>query len=120
MDTEAGTKSANLTDAQRKLLQIVDDATHKLDAEERRAILDTLFSALYQDKCPVESELKAILDSLDMALTCADGKFTIGEMTVSGYGDPKFETIATGSTLAELIEIYIAASFFEPESPKGK
>ena len=68
----------------------------------------------------VEPELKAILDNLDMALTYSDGQFAIGEMTVSGYGDPKFEIIATGSTLAELIEIYIAASFFEPESPKGK
>ena len=122
MDTEAETKSANLTDTQRKLLQVVDDATHKLDSEERRAILDALFSALYQDKCPVESNIKTILDSdSELALQFVGDEYVIGRFDLSLWSDSVvLMHIASGETLTELVENYIAMSFFEPESPKGK
>ena len=122
MDIESGSKSANLTDTQRKLLQVVDDATHKLDAEERRVILDTLFSALYQDKCPIESELKAILDNdSELALQYNTSEYVLGTLDLSPWIDSAVLVhVASGSTLAELVENYIAMSFFEPESPKGK
>ena len=107
MDTESGTKSANLADAQRKLLHIVDDATHKLDSEERRAILDTLFSALYQDKCPIESELKDIMEA-DVMLVLTLNMSRHFELYYQYDAPISSETIATGSTLTELIENYKA------------